>query len=476
MSDPAGALHQPPTVVLGRYEVLKRLASGGMGEIYLARQVAVAGFERLVILKSILPDLADDPSMLSQFLDEARVVATLNHPSVVSVIEVAEWQGGYLLAMEYIQGVDLARLLREARKINSPVPVRVAAGIMREAAAGLDYAHHAVDSQGRPLCIVHRDISPQNLMVRPDGVVKIVDFGIAAAANRLARTQGDTVKGKLRYMAPEQMNRGPLDGRCDQWSLGVVFWEMLVGEGLFRGETPFELAAQITQKPIPPPSSLRPDVSTGLDNVVLRMLERDPAKRFAACGEVVHALDRFLFDSGGPAGTVVGGFVTRVAGATVNEKTRDLSASTPPAAPPAPAATAALDPAQGSGLDPTERQDGAALAGLLSADSRAASLTAQLDAVARAAHGPVGPPPTFPPAPPLGGMAPLGGAPMPPWANASAPVPAAPPGWSVPSGGPAAGSPWSSPPPLASFPASAPAASPPPRSARRLTRRPSCSA
>jgi tetratricopeptide (TPR) repeat protein len=465
MSDLAGSPRQPSTVVLGRYEVIKRLTSGGMGDIYLARQVAVAGFERLVILKSILPDLAEDPTFLSQFLDEARVVATLNHPNIVSVIEVAEWEGGYLLAMEYIQGVDLARLLRESRKATVPVPVRVTAGIIRDAAAGLDYAHRALDTQGRPLGIVHRDISPQNVMVRPDGVVKIVDFGIAAAANRLARTQGDTIKGKLRYMAPEQLVRGPLDGRCDQWALGVLTWEMLVGEGLFRGETPFELAAQVTQKPIPPPSSMRGDVPPGLDALVLRMLERDPAQRFATCAEVAHGLDRYLFDSGGPAGTAVGTFVTQVAGAAVTEKTRDLAPSTPlapPVAAPARAAEAVGDDV------PTRRVQGADFTGpsanpgdsqprgapaaaarpgveptfeLDRGAHRAAATAGHLDALARAAQAPLSSTPRPAVNPVAVGLPSLGSAPLPAWVQPVAAGPA--PGRGASAGPqPAAPAPW----------------------------------
>jgi serine/threonine-protein kinase len=332
----------PGSVVLDRYLVAKRLATGGMGEIYLCRQRSLGGYDRPVILKTILPELTDDTSVLNQFLDEARVVTTLNHPSVVSIIEVAEWQGGYVIAMEYIQGVDLALLMRETLRLGVLVPPRVSAGVMREAALALDYAHRATDSLAQPLNIIHRDISPQNVMVRPDGVVKIVDFGIAAAEGRLSRTEGDAIKGKLRYVAPEQLRRDTLDGRCDQWSLGIVFWELCVGQAAVEG-SPFEMAQQIAEGRFRPPSALVPEFPEALDAVIMRMLKPDRGDRYPTCGAAAAALDQYLSETGGPATTEVGQYVTQVAGKTLAERLAEVTSApkspsgTPEASPRRPA-------------------------------------------------------------------------------------------------------------------------------------------
>jgi tetratricopeptide (TPR) repeat protein len=319
-------------VVLDRYQVVRRLAVGGMGEIYVGKQRTVAGIERPVILKTMLPELTEDARQLTQFLDEARVVAGLNHPNIVSVVDVAQWKDTYVIVMEYIHGADLALLLRQSIKQGVPLPVRVAAGIARDAALGLDYAHKATDNEGRPLGIVHRDISPQNVMVRPDGLTKLVDFGIAAGANRMQKTEGDSIKGKLRYMSPEQMLHSDLDGRSDQWALGVVCWESVTWRPLFRGNNPLDFAMAVQKGPIPRPSDVQPGVPPSLEAVIMRMLERDREARFPSCGEVATALDAFLAETGGAATAETGQFVRRVASDVLAEKAKDLT--TNPVIPP----------------------------------------------------------------------------------------------------------------------------------------------
>lgn len=280
--------------VFEKYQVLRRLAIGGMGEIFLARQQGVAGFDRLVILKSLLRDLARDHSFVEQFLDEARVAATLNHPNIVSIFEVGAWRGLYFIAMEYIDGLSLAELLFRTSSQRCRVPYAIACRIVREAALALDHAHKAKSLSGEDLGIVHRDVSPQNIMVRTDGVTKVVDFGIAKAANRNTRTATGALKGKIAYMSPEQVASEHLDGRSDQFSLGVVFWELCAGKRLFRADSPVTTLQRITELPIPRLSDALPRCPAEVERIVMKMLEREPGRRFTDCGEVAQALDDFL--------------------------------------------------------------------------------------------------------------------------------------------------------------------------------------
>lgn len=292
------------SLIFGRYAVLSRLAVGGMGEIFLARQVGVSGFERPVILKNLLPDLLEQEGSLEMFLDEARVAGRLNHPNVVSVYEVGEWQGIFYIAMEYIEGENLGRLARAASRTGTPLPPAVSAEVIRDAALGLDHAHHAVDAQGMPLELVHRDISPQNIMVRLDGLTKVVDFGVAKASNRSTRTRTGILKGKLRYMSPEQVRNTPLDGRSDQYALGVVLWELLTHRPLVESENPAEAMRRIALTPVPRPSSLGVEVPPMLEAIVMRMLAKPREQRFARCADVARALQAWLDEVPREAGQV----------------------------------------------------------------------------------------------------------------------------------------------------------------------------
>ena len=277
-------------LVFGKYEVQHRLAIGGMGEVFYALQRGVAGFERPVILKSLLPELAHQEGFIDQFLDEARVAATLNHPNVVSIFEVGQWNGTYYLAMEYIRGRNLAQIIRKALEQQMHVPPLVAVRIVRDAALGLDHAHRAADGAGNPLNIVHRDISPQNIMVRDDGLTKVVDFGIARASNRATRTATGALKGKVAYMAPEQVLGGDVGAGADQFALGVVLWELLTHRRLFKAERDLDVVKKVLEEPIAPPSSVRP-LPPELDAVTMRMLNRDASQRFASCADAAKALD-----------------------------------------------------------------------------------------------------------------------------------------------------------------------------------------
>jgi len=314
-------------VQLDKYDVIRRLAVGGMGEIFLARQTGVAGIGRFVIVKTLLPSLVEDETLIAQFLDEARVAATLNHPNIVGILEVGEWEGTYFIAMEYIRGVDLDGLLRQSVKQCVPVPARVAVQIIRDAATGLDAAHHAVDDAGAPLNLVHRDISPHNIMVRQDGVVKVVDFGIARSANRMNRTQDNVVKGRLRYMSPEQIHGLPLDARSDQFGLGVVLWELVARRPLFRGSNVVEVAAQVDLAPIPPLARVVPGTPPALDQIIGRALHRDASARYSRLAEMAQDLASLLGATGGSADLEVRALVKQLAGETIDERTRDTTSS-----------------------------------------------------------------------------------------------------------------------------------------------------
>lgn len=318
---------QSANLIFGKYEVIRRLALGGMGEVFLARQTGVA-VDRLVILKSLLPELAEQEGFVDQFLDEARVAATLNHPNIVGIYEVGLWNGIYFIAMEFIHGGDLAKLQRTAARQGLAVPFQVSARMVHDAALGLDHAHHAVSMDGTPLNIVHRDISPQNIMVRGDGVTKVVDFGIAKAANRSTRTATGMLKGKLQYMAPEQIRGDNIDGRADQFALGAVLWEMTTNQRLFKGDNELKTLEKILKEPVPVPSQVVPGFPPLLEQVVMRMLQRDPADRYPRLADAANDLRGYLDTCSRAVGqTQVADFVRTVLGAQLDEVTKDLTPS-----------------------------------------------------------------------------------------------------------------------------------------------------
>lgn len=221
-------------VRFGRYQLLHRIAQGGMAEVYLAQQTGPAGFSKRLVIKKIHPHLAHSEEFVGMFLDEARVAAQLNHPNIAQIYELGEDEGQYYIAMEFIDGWNLRQVNKKLRRTGLRIPPELAARITAEVCAGLDYAHRFKDPSGRNLRIVHRDVSPQNIMISRDGVVKIIDFGIAKASINQQLTQGNVLKGKFSYMSPEQAAGKKLDRRSDIFSLGVVLYEMLMGEKPFR--------------------------------------------------------------------------------------------------------------------------------------------------------------------------------------------------------------------------------------------------
>lgn len=308
-------------LIFDKYSIVRRLAVGGMGEIFLARQTG--GLDRWVILKSMLPALAADEASVTMFLDEARLAATLSHPNIIAMYEVGRWEGSYFIAMEYLAGENLAVLNRASRDSGALLPLQVIVRIIHDAALALDHAHYSRDARGKLTQIIHRDVSPHNIMVTLEGMTKVVDFGIAKAIERDARTQTQLVRGKLRYMPPEQLLRDPVDGRSDQFALGVVFWELCTGQILFGDSgSDLDVAMALASRPIPKPSTLRHDLPKELDAVIMRMLQRTPSARFPRCLEVAKALAPWLGEYLGAAGTqAVGERVEHLLGARIRERT-----------------------------------------------------------------------------------------------------------------------------------------------------------
>ena len=276
-----------------RYEIIKRIAVGGMAEIFLAKQRAVAGFERTVVVKRVLPELAMDHEFVAAFLDEARLNAKLTHPNIVQTIELGQMGDTYFIALEYVQGVDAGTLLAWHRHAGTQIPVNVACSIACDMLAGLDFAHHLTDDAGAPLGLVHRDISPSNVLVAYTGVAKVVDFGIAKATARVeGRTQAGLIKGKLGYLAPEQIQLKPIDKRVDVFTAGIVLYELLTAKHPFRAESDIATLAAITGTAPATVSELRPDVPLPLSQLVMTALHKSPDDRFLTAAEMQSAIER----------------------------------------------------------------------------------------------------------------------------------------------------------------------------------------
>jgi serine/threonine-protein kinase len=267
---------------IGRYEIIAPLASGGMAEVLLGRLSGPSGFERVVAIKRILPHLAREPSFVTMFLDEARIVAQLRHPNVVQVSELARDGDELFLVMEYLEGETASTVLRDGAARATPLAPALAAYVVAEACAGLDAAHELRSSSGEALNVVHRDVSPQNVFVGYGGEVKVIDFGIAKGQGRESRTRTGLLKGKFMYMSPEQVRGEPLDRRTDVFALGAVLWELLAGYSLFSRATDPAVIHAVLEEPIPPPSQLHAAVPAELDRICRRALERSANGRYAS--------------------------------------------------------------------------------------------------------------------------------------------------------------------------------------------------
>jgi serine/threonine protein kinase len=286
-----GAASPQEGTTSNRYAILGRIATGGMAEIFLARATSLAGVERYVVLKRILPERTRDPVFVRMFLDEARLAAQLQHPNIAQVHDIGRLGDSYFFTMEYVHGEDLRAILQRLAALRRLPPIQHALLIASGAAAALHHAHERAAPDRRPLGIVHRDVSPSNVMVSFEGAVKLVDFGVAKASQRQAETRTGTVKGKIAYLSPEQCKGGAIDRRSDIFSLGIVVYELLTCSRLWKRETDFATMTAIVNEDAPPPSRVRPEITPELDQVVLTALARDPEQRFASAGLMLEALE-----------------------------------------------------------------------------------------------------------------------------------------------------------------------------------------
>ncbi len=278
---------------LGKYEILTPLASGGMARIYVARVTGIGAFERHVVLKVISPERAQDVTSVQMFLDEARLAASLNHHNVAQVFEVGQEAGIHFLAMEYVHGQDLRALLAKAGSMGTRVPLELALTVVAGAAAGLDHAHERRTPDGTPMGIVHRDVSPSNIMIGYDGAVKLLDFGIAKAAARSVETQSGIIKGKFAYMAPEQCRGRDVDRRSDVFSLGIILYEVSTQHRCFRADNDFDTMHRIVTGDIVRPTRLIHGYPPALEAIVMKALAVDAGQRYASAGQLLEALEGF---------------------------------------------------------------------------------------------------------------------------------------------------------------------------------------
>lgn len=296
-----------PGTVIGKYVVQRKLAEGGMAEIFLATAQGAEGFEKPVVIKRIRSGLADDAAFVEMFIAEARLASRLSHPNLVHIFDFDRHEDSYYLAMEYIRGRSLVEAHKRARELSTPLPPVLVAQIGVEVARGLGYAHKLTD-HGKPLNLVHRDVTPHNVLLSYDGAVKLTDFGIAKAGGR-ATTAG-MLKGKFAYMAPEQARGEPVDARTDLFSLGITLWELLTGGRLFDGDTDVAVLRAVQERPVLPPAELNPDVDEELSEVIVKALQRAPANRYQTAGEFERALLQHVrHHSQVPEDTDVGAFI-----------------------------------------------------------------------------------------------------------------------------------------------------------------------
>lgn len=300
-----------PQRVIGRYALYGEIAAGGMATVHVGRLLGPVGFSRTVAIKRLHPQYAKDPEFVSMFLDEARVAARIQHPNVVSTLDVVALEGELFLVMEYVEGESLARVLRVLRADNQRMPPKIVGSIVCNMLYGLHAAHEAKSERGEPLGIVHRDVSPQNVLVGVDGVSRVLDFGVAKAAGRVQTTREGQVKGKLAYMPPEQLAGDKVDRRLDVYAAAVVLWESLTSTRLFDGDNDGVVLQRVLTSTVQRPSELVEGLPPGLDEIVLRGLARNPDKRYQTAREMAVDLEDVL---GVDPPRKVGDFVERCVG------------------------------------------------------------------------------------------------------------------------------------------------------------------
>jgi len=292
---PAEELEAEDGTRFGQYVLLERIATGGMAEVWKARMRGVEGFEKTVAIKKILPHLSDNQEFVEMFVDEAKLAAQLNHNNIIHIYDLGKISDSYYIAMEYVDGHDLKSILKKATETGNPVPTELALSIASKLAAALDYAHRKRGFEDQDLGIVHRDVSPQNVLISYEGDIKLCDFGIAKAATKASHTQAGALKGKLQYMSPEQAWAKPIDRRSDIFSLSAVLFEMLTGRKLFSGENEISILDQVREAQVSAPSAYNDELTKEIDDVVLRGLSREAADRYQTAGEMARTIDSVLF-------------------------------------------------------------------------------------------------------------------------------------------------------------------------------------
>ncbi|MBN2196498.1 MAG: serine/threonine protein kinase [Polyangiaceae bacterium] len=308
--------------LVGRYALFEEIACGGMAAVHVGRLVGPVGFSRTVAIKRLHPQYAKDPEFVTMFLDEARLAARVRHPNVVPTLDVVAEQGEIFLVMEYVQGESFAKLLRLAKSGGTRAPRAIVCAVLASVLHGLHAAHEATSERGEPLGIVHRDVSPQNILVGVDGIARVLDFGIAKAAGRAQITREGQIRGKMAYIAPEQFRNSPADRKADIYAAAVVLWEALTGERLFLGDCESATVAKVLTGEVAPPSSIVPETPPELDAVVMRGLDRDRIVRFDTAREMARALETC-----GPLATAtqLGEWVEATAGTELAHRARIIS-------------------------------------------------------------------------------------------------------------------------------------------------------
>jgi eukaryotic-like serine/threonine-protein kinase len=278
-----------------KYSVLRKLDSGGMAEVFVGEAEGIEGFKKRVAIKRVLPHLAENTKFLTMFLDEARLSLRMNHANVVQVFDIGRSGGTYFIVMEYVDGTNLKRIMETVREKNGRLPVAHAVYIVMEVCKGLAYAHALTDHEGKSYGIVHRDVSPPNVLLSKQGEVKIVDFGLAKATSQLERTDPGVVKGKFAYLAPEAAWGRTVDHRADIFACGIILYELLTGRRLFLGETDVQTVELVRLGDVPSVAKQNPDVPAELEGILRKSLAKDPADRFQSCNDLGEMLAGFLF-------------------------------------------------------------------------------------------------------------------------------------------------------------------------------------
>ena len=280
---------------IGPYKVLERISAGGMAEVYKAQQTGADGFERPVAIKRILPHIARDPNFIAMFQAEAKLAVQLQHGNIAQIYQLGRQDDAFYIALEYIDGRDVGAVLDLHQKQGKGLPLAQACYIVTRCAEGLDYAHNKKSPDGKPLNIIHRDISPPNILISYEGEVKLIDFGLAKAASSSVQTQAGIIKGKLAYMSPEQVRGAQLDARSDIFALGIVFFELLTGKRLFRRDSDIETFESVRQCKIPKPSEINPAILAPLEKILMKSLARNLDDRYSGAAGLAEDLREFVF-------------------------------------------------------------------------------------------------------------------------------------------------------------------------------------